>query len=156
MRDPAALLPTIETAVAIVRGPGEGPAVGVLGARSIFKVAATETDGAYAVLEQEVPAGHGPPLHVHRHETEVFTVLEGEFELIVGEERIPAPKGTTAACPRDIPHTFRNVGPATGRLQVTVIPGRFAEYFFEMDREPVHDLATMSRVGAKYGLEILA
>ncbi len=155
MRDPSAILPESETRVPIVRGPSVGRAVGVLDARSIFKVTADETDGAYAILEQEVPVGHGPPLHVHRHETEVFTILEGDFELTVGGRTILAPPGTTAACPRDIPHTFRNVGSTQGRLLLTVIPGRFSEYFVEMDLEPVHDRATMSRVGVKYGLEIL-
>jgi len=33
------------------------------------------------LLEQQVPPGGGPPLHVHRHETEIFYILEGEFEV---------------------------------------------------------------------------
>jgi quercetin dioxygenase-like cupin family protein len=144
-----------ETTTPILHDPGSGKAVGVLGARSIFKATSTETGGAYAILEQEIPSGVGPPLHVHRHETEVFYILEGTFELTVGDKKVAAPVGTTAVCPRDIPHTFRNVGPTTGKLLLTVIPGRFADYFLEVDGLPDHDKETIRRLAAKYDVEIL-
>ena len=59
-------LPETETTVPIIRGSGEGKVVGVLRDQSTFKVTSEETGGAYAILEQKIPAGHGPPLHVHR------------------------------------------------------------------------------------------
>ena len=42
-------LPETETTVPIIRGAGEGKAVGVLRDRSLFKVLPEETGGAYAV-----------------------------------------------------------------------------------------------------------
>lgn len=155
MANPMPYLPENELVGPIVRGAGEGKSVGVLGARSIFKVLNAETGGAYAILEQEIPAGHGPPLHVHRHETETFYILEGTFEFTVGDAKIPAPVGTLVAGPRDIPHTFRNVGTSPGKILLTVIPGRFSEYFIEVDDIPDRDLATIKRLCAKYDCEIL-
>lgn len=149
------ILPDSELTSPILRLPGEGKAVGVLSDRSTFKVLSEETDGAYAILEQVIPAGHGPPLHVHRHETEVFYVLEGQFEFTVGEKHVTAPQGTLLAGPRDIPHTFRNIGSTPGRILLTVIPGRFANYFIEVDNIPDRDLATIKRICAKYDVEIL-
>lgn len=148
-------LPETETRVPIIHPPGSGKQVGVVGGRSTFKVLNAETGGAYALLEQEVPPGGGPPLHVHRHETEIFYILEGQFELTVGERKITAPAGTTATCPRDIPHTFRNVGPTTGRLLLTVIPGRFADYFLDVDNVPDNDRETIKKLAARYDVEIL-
>src|SRR6188472_4612477 len=87
-------LPETETTVPIIRGPGEGKVVGVLRDQSTFKVLSEETGGAYAILEQMIPAGHGPPLHIHRHETEIFYVLDGQFEITSGGQRLrprPAP-----------------------------------------------------------------
>src|SRR6476620_9766788 len=81
-------LPQTETTVPIIRGPGEGRVVGVLRDQSTFKVTSEETGGAYAILEQKIPPGHGPPLHVHRHETEIFYVLEGEFEITIGDRKV--------------------------------------------------------------------
>jgi hypothetical protein len=40
-------------------------------------------------------------------------------------------------------------------LLLTVIPGRFADYFIEMDAYPDRDLETIRRFSAKYGVEIL-
>jgi quercetin dioxygenase-like cupin family protein len=149
-------LPETETTEPIIRGPGEGKVVGVLRDRSTFKVLPDETRGAYAILEQTIPAGHGPPLHVHRHETEIFYVLEGQFEISVGERKIAATTGAMVVGPRDIPHTFRNVGPRDGRLLLTVIPGRFANYFLEVDGVDDDDPATVKALIAKYDVEILA
>ena len=43
-----------------------------------FKVRGTDTDGAYAVLELQLPANSGPP-RMHVHPTiETFQLLEGE------------------------------------------------------------------------------
>jgi Cupin domain len=72
----------------------------VLRDRSLFKVLPEETGGAYAILEQTIPAGHGPPLHVHRHETEIFYILDGEFEVTIGEQKVHATAGALVAGPR--------------------------------------------------------
>lgn len=155
MPSPGEFLPTTETTVPILQPPGGGQAVGVLGARSVFKVRSADTGGAYALLEQEVPPGHGPPLHVHRHETEIFYILQGDFEVTVGGQRVPAPPGTTAVCPRDIPHTFRNVGTTPGRLLLTILPGRFGDCFLEVDGVPDQDRAAIRALAARYDVEIL-
>jgi mannose-6-phosphate isomerase-like protein (cupin superfamily) len=148
-------LPTTELKAPIVRPPGSGKVVGVLGDRSVFKVLPEETGGAYALLEQQIPAGHGPPLHVHRHETEIFYILEGDFEITIGDQRLPAPPGTTLVGPRDVQHTFRNVGQTEGRLLLTVIPGRFAQFFIDVDGVDFNDHGEIKRLCAKYEVEIL-
>jgi quercetin dioxygenase-like cupin family protein len=155
INDPRTFLPQTETAVPIVRAPGDGKVVGVLRDRSTFKVLPEETGGAYAILEQTVPAGHGPPLHVHRHETEIFYILEGEFEVTIDGRTVPAPAGAMVVGPRDIPHTFRNIGTREGRLLLTVIPGRFAQYFIDVDDLNDSDLATVVGLLAKYDVEIV-
>jgi quercetin dioxygenase-like cupin family protein len=144
-----------ETPVPIVQPPGAGKHVGVLRSKSTFKVQSAQTSGAYAILEQTIPAGHGPPYHVHRHETEIFYVLEGELELIVGGQKIAAPPGAIAVCPRNIPHTFRNVGTSDAKLLLTVIPGNFSNYFAEVDRVDDGDLEAIKALCRKYDVEIL-
>jgi quercetin dioxygenase-like cupin family protein len=153
--DPREFLPRSELAGPIVRHPGEGRVVGVVRGRTTFKVLPEETGGAYAVLEQQVPPGGGPPLHVHRHETELFYVLQGEFAFTVAGQTIRAAAGTFVAGPRDIPHTFRNVGTAEGRLLLMVIPGRFANYFLEVDGVPDDDVAAIRALCARYDVELL-
>jgi quercetin dioxygenase-like cupin family protein len=144
-----------ELAAPIIHPPGSGRRVGVLGSHSTFKVESGQTGGAYAVLEQRVPPGEGPPLHVHRHETEIFYILEGEFEIRVGGAVVRATAGATAACPRDIPHTFRNVGESEGRLLLTVIPGQFANYFIEVDAIRDQGYEATRALAAKFGVEFV-
>jgi quercetin dioxygenase-like cupin family protein len=144
-----------ETAVPIIQPPGGGKQVGVLRSRSTFKVESAQTNGAYAILEQTIPAGHGPPYHVHRHETEIFYVLQGEFEITIGGKKVPAPKGAIAVCPRDIPHTFRNVGTTDGTLHLTVIPGNFNNFFAEVDQVDDDDREAIRRLAKKCDVEIL-
>jgi quercetin dioxygenase-like cupin family protein len=153
--EPQPFLPQSELQDPIVLPPGGGKPVGVLGAVSTFKILPEQTGGAYAILEQEIPAGHGPPLHVHRHETEVFYILAGEFELTVGSEKISATAGSILVGPRDIPHTFRNTGPTPGKLLLTVIPGRFANYFRDVDGIPDHNQDQIQLLAASYGVEFL-
>lgn len=148
-------LSATETPVPIIHPPGEGRVVGVLRNKSTFKVLSEQTGGAYAILEQLIPAGHGPPLHLHRHETEIFYIVEGEFEVRVGGDTIPAAPGAIAVCPRDIPHTFRNVGATPGKLLLTVIPGHFSNYFIEVDGVEDHDHAAIKALCAKYDVELL-
>ncbi|MHB1424065.1 MAG: hypothetical protein ACYC3I_12885 [Gemmataceae bacterium] len=57
--------------------------------------------------------------------------------------------------PRDIPHTFRNIGPSEGKLLLTVIPGRFANYFLEVDQVSDYDRAAIQALCAKYDVELL-
>jgi len=144
-----------ETTVPIIHPPGGGKVVGVLRDQSTFKVLSEQTGGAYAILEQKIPAGHGPPLHVHGHETEIFYILEGQFEVTIGDQKVSAPAGAIVVGPRDIPHTFRNVGSEDGRLLLTVIPGRFANYFIEVDGVADDDHAAIRAMAAKYDVEIL-
>jgi quercetin dioxygenase-like cupin family protein len=129
--------------------------VRVVDGRTRMLVRSEQVNGAYAVLEQEFPSGKGPPLHVHRHETEIFYVVSGEFEFRVGGDVVMGKAGTSAACPRDIPHTFRNVGADTARLLVTIIPGNFGNFFLEADAVADDDHAAIRVLAAKYGVEML-
>lgn len=92
---------------------------------------------------------------MHRHETEIFYILEGEFEITLGDQKLRTGPGGLVVGPRDIPHTFRNVGTSQGRLLLTVIPGCFANYFIDADNIADRDRAKIKALAAKYGCEIL-
>ncbi|MEP9377382.1 cupin domain-containing protein [Aquabacter sp. CN5-332] len=150
------MLETTETSVPIVSLPdAEGAEVNVLDGRTRIMVRPDQVNGAYAILEQVIPPGKGPPLHVHRHETEVFYIVEGTFEFRVAGDTLVVGPGANVLGPRDIPHTFRNVGETPGRLVLTIIPGRFGNYFIEVDAVKDHDRETIKALTGKYDVEIL-
>ena len=80
-------------------GRDEGEAFWLLGMLEIIKIGGADTNGEYGLLEVTVRAGDGSPWHVHPDEDEWFYVLEGEFTIYVGEERLSLTAGSFASAP---------------------------------------------------------
>lgn len=55
---------------ATIRKPGEGRRIGIVGDVYRFLTTGEESDGKYATFEAIVPAGSGPPPHIHSREEE--------------------------------------------------------------------------------------
>ena len=87
-------------------GKDEGEAFWLLGMLEIVKISGADTGGEFGLLEVTVRAGEGSPWHVHPDEDEWFYVLEGEFTVYVGENRLSLTPGSFAFGPRGVPHTF--------------------------------------------------
>ena len=77
-----------------------------------WKVKSQETRGAYSVLESVVQPSTGPEPHRHSREDEGFYILEGQYEFRVGAQVIKAGPGDFLFAPRNVPHTYKNVGTA--------------------------------------------
>jgi mannose-6-phosphate isomerase-like protein (cupin superfamily) len=112
--------------------------------------------GRPGVFESIVPAGEGPPVHVHHNEDEILHLIEGQFEFFVDGERIPRRAGDTVLVPRGVPHTFRVLGERPGRLIAVMTPGGFEGFFLEVaERElriPDH-MDEVAETAGRYGLE---
>ena len=133
-----------------------------------FKVRGADTDGAYAVLELQLPANSGPPkMHVHPA-LETFQLLEGEYEFRTVRDGRPvtfrAKGGDTVHVPGGVPHTFKNVGTSPARCTIILAPAAIEGYFDELSTPATRNvtLAARSRppdvqhfvaVGRKYGVE---
>lgn len=73
-----------------------------------------------SVIESDAPTGHGPPLHIHHTEDEIFHVLAGELRLHVAEAESRLVAGDSVLAPKGVPHAFRVVSAAGARwLNVT-------------------------------------
>lgn len=136
-------------------GPGEGRVLLVLGEAITVKIGGEQTGGRYAVFEEVSPVGGGPPLHVHRHDDEVFYVLEGELEFQLGAQRFPAKAGTSAFFPKTIAHTFRNIGPTPSKVLVMVLPARLVRFFEEVDALAKPTPERVMELGRNYDLTFL-
>jgi mannose-6-phosphate isomerase-like protein (cupin superfamily) len=144
--------------------PGEGHAVWFLRNRVTIKATAGSTGGAYGLFESLIAPGFSPPLHVHHREDEAFWVLDGEVSMRCGDRTFRAPAGSFVFLPRDVPHTFVVEGDTPVRMLTLLTPGGGEAFFLEAGRRPEHDglppaappdIATLQRVGAKFGSEIV-
>ena len=136
---------------------GHGQKVNVIGNALTIRVHGRDTGNVLAVIESIDPPGGGPPPHIHHREDETFQVLEGEYEFTIAGTVIRAQQGGTLFAPRGLPHHFRCVGQAPGRLMVTLTPAGFEQFFEEVGAlsPQQQEIPRVMEIGKKYGLEIL-
>lgn len=148
-----------QTKTAIVIQTGQGRQMNVLGHAVTIKLSEPETGGAYYVFELVTPPGHGIPPHVHKNEDEVIQVIEGEYEIQLGEQIFQAKAGAVIHFPRYLAHAFRNSGSRPGTTVWTVIPGaNFERFFAELGALPAGgppDMAKVAAIFSKYEIELL-
>jgi len=131
-----------------------------------FLVTGAESGGAYFAMEAIVPAGGGPPPHIHRHEDETFYVIEGEVEFLLGDRIVTGSAGDFVNVPRGTVHRFHNAGAARARLIVTFTPAGIEKFFEEtLERathadqqlpDNVHEVAARyAEAAPRYGIEFL-
>jgi mannose-6-phosphate isomerase-like protein (cupin superfamily) len=91
----ARLTPTVGAALV---NPGTG-------SRTVFRATAASTGGAHVEVEQTFRA-HSPvpPLHLHPHQDEHFTVVSGLLHAVVGDVERDLHPGDQLDVPRGAPH----------------------------------------------------
>ena len=117
--------------------PGDGRSLQVSGELVTYKITGEQTGGAYSLFEVVSEPGGGPPPHVQHREDEVFYVLEGEYEFLMGEEALRVGKGALLYVSKGTLHAHRVVGEFVGRMLVTQTPGGLYERFFEEVGKPL-------------------
>lgn len=108
-----------------------------------------DTNGAFSLFESTLVPGTEPPPHVHSREDELFYVLEGEFDVYVGEEVFNGKTGDCIFLPRFKPHTFIIRSPRL-RLLILFAPAGVEEAFRSMSSpaqnlEPPTEALTYSK-----------
>jgi quercetin dioxygenase-like cupin family protein len=156
---------TTETLITAFSSPaGAGERIWIVGDTLLFKATADTTGRALTAIECEAAPGGGPPPHIHEDEDESFYVLEGEFEILLGDRLIQAGPGDFAFVPRGTVHRFANVGDTPGRLLILFTPGGLEQFFRAAGTPatgdgpaPPLDAAELARTDAaapRYGLRI--
>lgn len=95
-----------------------------------IKAHSGDTGNLLSILEPQNEPMHGPAMHIHHLEDEVWYVLEGEFRFMVGGELCRLSTGGMAFGPRDTRHCLQNIGDGPGRLLAIYTPAG-AERLFE-------------------------
>lgn len=138
----------------IVSEPGAGQIAMGFGPH-LIRMSAADSGGSFGMLEATIPAGEGPPLHVHEREEEFFRVLTGRFLFVCGDQKTELSEGGCVLLPRGVPHRFQNVGTTTGRLMIIVTPGGFEGFFAAVEQARPAGAADLDLVAARYGLRFV-
>lgn len=136
----------------------------VYGDKDVIKVASEDTAGALTFMETVVPPHAGPPLHIHRRESEAIYVLDGDLEIVDGDRSFLVTTGAFVYMPQGSTHRFENVRDTPSTILLFFVPAGFEGYLREMADSVVEgepppsgqtDLPKAARIGSKYGLEIV-
>jgi quercetin dioxygenase-like cupin family protein len=162
--------PMTATSTTTARGhsiaPGDGERIWIVGDTMTLKATGESTAGSLVLLENLTAPGGGPPPHVHAREDEFWYVLDGTFEIRIGDEVHPLGPGGFAYAPRGTVHTFRNTADTPSRVLVGFTPGGMEGFFRESGRRAT-DAGSAPPVGAdeiartmaaapRYGVEAVA
>ncbi len=94
-----------------------------------FKVSVPDPNGLF-IVENTLHKKGGPARHLHLDQEEWFYIIEGEFILEIGQERMRLNPGDSILGPRKVPHVWAFVGDTTGRILFTFLPAGKMEAFF--------------------------
>ena len=121
----------------------------------------------FSLLEARAHPGSTVPLHIHHDEDEVFTVLEGELTVLVGEHPHVLPAGRSATAPMGVPHSYRVSSNGGARWLVLTSPGRFEAFVRALARPAegaglpeavapsAEQVAHLAETALEHGIEIL-
>ncbi len=120
-----------------------------------FKVTSADTGGAMLVIENTNRGKGGPAKHQHVAQDELFYVIEGEYVIVIGDQRFELQAGDTILAPRLVPHVWAYVGNTVGRMLITFTPPGTMEDFFRIvskgNAMPIQDPA----LWRAHGMELL-
>jgi quercetin dioxygenase-like cupin family protein len=145
---------------AIVLKPGEGRMISLGPIRIWVQEDGTHTRGTQGVAEFEIPPhAPTPPPHIHHAHEEVFYVLDGELEFLVGKRTMRASTGTFVMVPIGALHTFSNPTEETARFLNTFTPSRYIHYFEEYSQLLQKDIPPTQQqlkdLMARYNTEVV-
>lgn len=102
--------------------------------RGHLKVVNEPADEAgYALVEAEHPAGE-PRIrdHVHLRHEETLVVLEGQYEVRLGDAIVQVSAGDYVFVPRGTPHAYRNPGPGSAKVLNVISPADGVKLLVEL------------------------
>jgi quercetin dioxygenase-like cupin family protein len=123
----------------------------------LFKVVGEQTGGVLDCLEDTIAPKAGPPEHIHHQNDESFYILEGDFQIKIGDQVFKATPGTFCFVPRGIPHTWQNVGTGSGRMLAIFTPGGMEGFFQALSQvsSPLDNMAQVLPIVQKYSSEVV-
>jgi len=129
-----------------------------------FKASGEDTGGAYSLTDSMVPPQGDPPPHIHHREDEAFRVLEGELEVLVGENKFKAGAGSFVHLPKGVLHSYQNVGTGPARLLTLMVPAGLERFVEEVGNPGTElssprpfeegDIDKLLALAPEYGVEI--
>ena len=90
-----------------------------------------DTDGRVAIFKERTQPGHGPLLHTHDKQTEVFHVLKGTYRFYLDGDTLELGPGDIAVVKPGQQHVFKNINDDIDEFIFELYPALDADILFE-------------------------
>jgi quercetin dioxygenase-like cupin family protein len=112
--------------------PGGGPNYDWSRDHTFVKVSASDTGGAFALMEDNLKREFALGLHLHRQHAETFYILSGNVDFHIDGDWMTAVPGATVHIPSGVPHALTLAPGTTGKLLMIFQPAGFDQYLAEL------------------------
>jgi mannose-6-phosphate isomerase-like protein (cupin superfamily) len=136
---------------------GEGKVLNVLGMPLRFLCDSSDTNGAWSLMEEDIPLGLGPPSHRHDWD-EAYYVIDGALDFEIDGRRVHIERGGFTYLPRNTVHGFKGASPSPARVLIFAAPAHSSAFFEDVNREVrklPDDLAAIPAIGRRHGIEFI-
>lgn len=105
----------------------------------------------------ELEPGSGIPPHIHTKEDEIFRVIKGQVEIMVGNKTTTLKAGDLAFAPKNIVHSWKVVSDEKAKMCVSAFPAGMEHLFNELnDLLPGKpDFEKVGQICSKYGIRFV-
>jgi quercetin dioxygenase-like cupin family protein len=135
--------------------PGGGPNYDWAPDHTFVKVAAADTGGAYALMEDNLKRAFALGLHLHRQHAETFYILDGAVNFHIDGAWIVAERGACVHIPPGVPHALDLPAGATARCLMIFQPAGFDQFLAELaglSEQQMGDAVLMDALNEKYDI----
>jgi len=135
--------------------PGGGTSYDWARDHTFVKVAAADSGGAYALMEDNLKREFSLGLHLHRQHAETFYILEGQVAFYIDGDWITATAASTVHIPPGIEHAVTLEAGQTGKMLMIFQPAGFDQYLAELAAMSAAELADekrMEELAVKYDI----
>ena len=132
----------------------DGETLNVLGMPLRFLSDAHDTGGAWSLMEEEIPIGHGPPPHRHDWD-EAYYVISGALDFQMDGKSVRIEAGDFAHLPRNTVHAFKGGSEEPARVLIFAAPAHSSAFFKDVHREVrtvPEDLGKIPQIGQRLGI----
>ncbi|WP_026809307.1 cupin domain-containing protein [Arenibacter latericius] len=135
----------------------EGEVLNVIGDIQTHKLSGKDTGNQIAEWVNNVPPGVGIPPHIHTKEDEIFRVVKGQVEIMVGGEITILNEGDIAFAPKNIPHSWKVIGTKNAQMCTSAFPAGIEEMFMELSKLPEGppDFDKVAEICGKHGISFI-
>ena len=136
---------------------GEGNTLNVLGMPLRFLCDAKDTEGAWSLMEEDIPVGLGPPPHRHDWD-EAYYVIAGALNFEIDGKPVRIEAGDFAYLPRNTVHAFKGASSTPARVLIFAAPAHSSAFFEDVNREVrkvPEDMAKVPAIGRRHGIEFM-